>query len=162
SSTYFQNFAYTYDRVGNITQIANAASTSAYATTVFSYDQLYRLTVASTTAANSASATTSIAIADALPVTNRQSLTAVTSDAFSYSVPAGGANTLLIVQIILGADKSASLSATQNGAALTCQKIAGSTTRGYHFYCYLAAPVSGTFSISWSGGAQFQYNIFTL
>jgi YD repeat-containing protein len=48
-----QNFAYTYDAVGNITQIANAATTLSAATTTFSYDNLNRLLIASTTAASS-------------------------------------------------------------------------------------------------------------
>ena len=112
--------------------------------------------------ATSTPATTSPTILDSLPVTNRQSSVSVTSDSFSYTVPAGGTNKLLVVLLAMGADKSASLSATQNGASLTCQKISGSITRAYHFYCYLASPASGTFSISWSGGTVFQYSIFTL
>ena len=160
--TTIQNINYTYDPVGNITQIANVANTNAYNVTNFSYDQLNRLITASTTPVATASATTSIAIMDAIPIANRQSSAYVTSDAFMYAVPTGGGNKLLVVLLAMGSDKSASLAATQNGTALTCQKISGSITRAYHFYCYLASPASGTFSISWSGGTVFQYSIFTL
>ena len=154
-----QNLNYSYDSVGNITQIENVANTNTFAVTNFSYDQLNRLTLASMTPVT---ATTSIAIMDAVPITFRQSSTNVTSNSFTYTVPAGGTNKLLVVMLALGADKSASLSATQNGAPLTCQKISGPLIRAYHFYCYFAAPTSGTFSISWSGGSVFQYSIFTL
>ena len=40
--------------------------------------------------------------------------------------------------------------------------MTGPITRAYHFYCYLAAPQSGIFSISWSGSTNFQYSVFTL
>ena len=49
--TTIQNFAYTYDPVGNLTQIANTASTANGATVAYGYDSLNRLMSASTTAA---------------------------------------------------------------------------------------------------------------
>ncbi|MBI2474766.1 MAG: hypothetical protein HYV68_03620 [Candidatus Taylorbacteria bacterium] len=55
-----------------------------------------------------------------------------------------------------------SLTATQNGSALTCQIVPGPWTRSQHYICYRAAPTSGTFSISWSGASSYQYKIFTL
>jgi len=163
SSTYLQNFLYSYDPVGNISQIANTGSTTAYDITNFSYDQLNRLTVASTTPISTASATTTIAIADSLPVTVHQSATVVTSDAFPYTVPAGGTNKLLVVMVSVGnGGPTNAPTATQNGASLTCSSIPGSTTRGYNYVCYLAAPISGTFSIIWPTATEFQYSIFTL
>ncbi|MCP1846752.1 MULTISPECIES: glycine-rich domain-containing protein [unclassified Bradyrhizobium] len=48
-----QNYGYTYDAVGNMTQIANPATALSAATTTFSYDALNHLQSASTTAASS-------------------------------------------------------------------------------------------------------------
>ncbi|MCK4553521.1 hypothetical protein KAU19_00975 [Candidatus Parcubacteria bacterium] len=44
-----QDFHYTYDNVGNITQIVDSSDLNGAKTTVFTYDDLYRLTQASTT-----------------------------------------------------------------------------------------------------------------
>jgi len=46
---------YTYDKVGNITQIVDTSDTGSRATTSYGYDDLYRLTSASTTDATSTS-----------------------------------------------------------------------------------------------------------
>jgi RHS repeat-associated protein len=51
--TKVQDFAYTYDPVGNITLLNNTANSTANATTLFTYDALNRLLLASTTAAAS-------------------------------------------------------------------------------------------------------------
>ncbi len=48
-----QNLSYTYDAVGNITQIVDRSDTHGAATTTYTYDDLYRLTSASTTGASS-------------------------------------------------------------------------------------------------------------
>lgn len=182
-STYLQNFSYTYDSVGNFTQIANTASTSAAATTVFNYDQLNRLLRASTTAATSTpyqqnftydalgniltltnGATSSAAtpsILDTLPLTIRQSASSVTSHSFAYIVPSGGTNKLLVAYGVLGSDRSSSVAATQNGAALTCRWL-GTGTRAYHFICYLANPATGTFQLSWTGATNYEYTVLTL
>src|SRR5262249_5728492 len=48
-----QNFAYTYDPAGNLTQITDYATASSSAVTIFTYDALNRLLSASTTAATS-------------------------------------------------------------------------------------------------------------
>jgi RHS repeat-associated protein len=69
---------------------------------------------------------------------------------------------LLVVMLGLGADQGSSVVATQNGVSLTCQKTPGNLIRAYHYYCYLVAPTSGTFSISWPTGSGFQYGIYTL
>lgn len=47
-----QDLSYTYDGVGNITQIVDRSSTLSQATTSYEYDDLYRLTRASTTQAS--------------------------------------------------------------------------------------------------------------
>ena len=92
--TTIQNFTYTYDPVGNITQIANTASTTNSAT-----ELCYDSSIASRPPPDSPPA--SIAIIDALPVTYRQSSTYVTSDSFTYTVPTGGTNKLLVVVLAL-------------------------------------------------------------
>ncbi len=48
-----QNLTYTYDSVGNITQLVDASETVSAATTTYTYDDLNRLTAASTTVASS-------------------------------------------------------------------------------------------------------------
>ena len=97
-----------------------------------------------------------------LPVVSRLSSAIVTSDSFAYSVPSGGQNALLIILIALGDGNATPPAATQNSAPMTCERIAGPTIRAVHFYCYLAAPTSGTFQVSWSNPAVFQYSVFTL
>ena len=49
SSSHAQDLAYTYDAVGNITQIIDASSTSTSKTANYTYDDLYRLTQAAIT-----------------------------------------------------------------------------------------------------------------
>jgi RHS repeat-associated protein len=53
STGVIQNMDYTYDAVGNITNITDNSATGAGKDVVFGYDDLYRLTSASTTAASS-------------------------------------------------------------------------------------------------------------
>ena len=53
SPTVLQDITYTYDAVGNITNITDTSDTGAGKTVTFGYDDLYRLTSASTTAASS-------------------------------------------------------------------------------------------------------------
>ena len=67
-------------------------------------------------------------IMDALPVINRESATTATADTFLYNVPTGGTNKLLVALVALTVGKAAP-TATQNGTALTCQPIVGSSTR---------------------------------
>lgn len=50
NSAVLQDLRYTYDAVGNITSLADVASSSAQKTVLYGYDSLYRLTSASTTA----------------------------------------------------------------------------------------------------------------
>ncbi len=51
-SSGIQDITYTYDAVGNITQIADTSNTQARNTTAYAYDTLYRLTSAITTVAS--------------------------------------------------------------------------------------------------------------
>ena len=53
TTTMLQNISYTYDGVGNITQITDRSDTGAGKSVTFGYDDLHRLTLASTTAASS-------------------------------------------------------------------------------------------------------------
>jgi len=185
-ATSTQKLAYTYDPVGNITQIVNSASTSAQATTAYTYDTLNRLLSASAPSATSSpyaqtftydllgnitaiaptlysgdisgAATTSPTILDALPLTLHTG-TAITSDSWTYTVPSGGQNKLLVV---LFAGNSDPITASQNGSPLSCSRINGVIDRAYHTVCYLAAPTSGTFSISWINAGGYQASMFTL
>ena len=184
--TYIQTFAYTYDPVGNITQLSNTSSSTANATLVYAYDALNRLLSASTTAASStafsqiytydllgnlltlgapqtsqssSSATTSASILDTLSVTTHQFVG--TSDSFTYTVPAGGQNKLLVV---IGLRWYSDLSITQNGTAFDSithfAKSSGNTED--YFIATLAAPASGTFSISRPSTGYFDYIVLTL
>ncbi len=112
--------------------------------------------------ATSFNATTTPSITDTLPVTLHQSSTLVTSDSFSYTVPAGGSNKLFLVVGEMGADVRSTLSATLNGSALTCQSVSGPLIRAYPFLCYVASPLSGTFSMHWTGSSGFQYAVYTV
>lgn len=182
SGSLIQNFAYTYDAVGNITQIANTASTSAQATADYEYDILNRLVIASSTESSTpyitlfdydalgnitavgAEATSTVATAhpsimDSLPLTFRSG-EGVSSDSWTYTVPSGGQSKLLVVLLATGGNVSTT--ATQNGDALTCTKITGYVARGYHTVCYLDDPSSGTFAVSWSGSGTYQGSMFTL
>lgn len=51
SEPWIQHIEYTYDIVGNITQIADTSGTQNAVTTLYTYDDLYRLLAASTTVA---------------------------------------------------------------------------------------------------------------
>jgi RHS repeat-associated protein len=181
-----QDFAYTYDPVGNITQLANTANAaSSSATTVFTYDSLNRLLSASTTAATSTpylqlysydslgniqslggasspGTPSAPSILDTTPLTVHHAVTSA-SDSFTYTVPAGGANKLLVVEILSnGAFNPSSI--TLNGVAATIG-VHGTDGSGQHFlytYGYLAAPTSGTFSLSFPAAQTFDYVVFTV
>ena len=157
--TTIQNIGYTYDPVGNITQIANTANTNAYAVTNFSYDQLNRLTVASTTPVSAAQATTSIAILDPFPLALYQT-PLETSDSRWYSVPAGGSNKLFLVLLTNG--NATAPTATLNGASLTFVRINGTANEAYYYVGYLANPSSGVFSITWSPSTNSDYTLLTV
>lgn len=183
--SYTQDFAYTYDAVGNITQIANTANASSSATVQYIYDQLNRLTSASTTVATSTpyslsytydalgnilniatgvtsgistGATTTPSILDTLNLTIH-TFTG-TSDSFSYTVPSGGTSKLLVVLALVSNPNT--VSATQNGSALTVSQAPGTANRAYPWIGYLANPSSGTFSLSLSSSGTVDYVVMTL
>ncbi len=101
-------------------------------------------------------------IADTLNVTNRVSTTG-SSDSFTYTVPAG-TNQVLIVIIEYS---SGTFSATQNGTSLTMvqNNTAGQCDGTFAVnseFAYLVAPTSGTFTLTKGGVIGTQYTIFTV
>jgi YD repeat-containing protein len=189
-NTSIQKFGYTYDSVGNITQIANTASSSAAATVVYAYDALNRLTSGSTIAASSSpftklytydalgnitasgssasssSSATPPTIMDTIPSSSlMHDAEAVTSESFSYTVPSGGSNKLLMV---LFGDNSATgpTSITQNGTDFTSSPYPSDG----NLFAWNAKPLdrvpckpsSGTFSMSWGGTTYSEMAVFTV
>jgi RHS repeat-associated protein len=190
NSTSIQKFAYTYDSVGNITQIASTASSTAAATTVFTYDTLNRLLSASTTAASSSpytqsytydplgnllgmgviqSATSSIAstsaptILDTLTLTTHENALGNGSTSFTYNVPAGGVNKLLVV-LCACYSPNGGLSATQNGISLAnfTRIDDGNIQPSNYSFSYLANPTSGTFVWSDTNHGEDLFVVFTV
>jgi Salmonella virulence plasmid 65kDa B protein len=107
-------------------------------------------------------ATAAPSILDTTPLTLHQAAN-TTSDSFPYTVPAGGTNKLLVVEV--GANDSAPPSSmTLNGVVLTVKSF-GTNGSGQFFgysYGYLAAPTSGTFTITWPAARFFDYVPFTM
>jgi RHS repeat-associated protein len=188
STTYIQKFAYTYDPVGNITQLNNFASASSSAATAYVYDALNRLTSAAASASSSpytqqftydslgnmltnvlssssATSTPTVpSILDTLLLTNHILPTncSGSSDSFSYTVPAGGTTKLLLV-LVGTTDNVANPTATQNGVSLAAfTRVPGTVDRAFYWYSYLAAPTSGTFSINFAGAECADYWVMTL
>jgi len=125
--------SYIYDALGNMLSLTSGATTTPYLNPT---------------------------ILDTLPVTYRN-FASVTNDSFTYTVPSGGSNKMLIVQLALGGGRTPTV--TQNGSSVPMTQISGSITRANHWYGYLANPSTGTFSISWTGGASgVQYSVMTL
>ena len=182
--TTIQNFAYTYDPVGNITQIANTASTTnsgdrramhtmrsivsplrhrprrlqrpMYST--FAYDLLGNIL----SIANGATTTSAVyrppsSTAFHSPSTKHRSSS---SDSRSYTVPAGGSNKLFLVLLTNG--NSTAPTATLNGASLTFVRINGTANEAYYFVGYLANPTSGTFTMNWSPSTNSDYTLLTV
>jgi YD repeat-containing protein len=186
NSTSIQKFSYTYDPVGNITQLTNYASSTAAASLSYSYDTLNRLLGATTNSASSSpftqnytydilgniitspvayatsTATTSPSILDTTPLTVRAAVN-TTSDSISYTVPSGGNNKLLVV--LMGKNQTSDPNPTMalNGASLTTGRYFN--TQGNlaaYFYGYLAAPTSGTFQVTFPQPTYADYVIFTV
>jgi RHS repeat-associated protein len=87
-TTVYQNLSYTYDAVGNITHMADTASTSAKRIVDYTYDGLYRLTNASTT--NSQTGATSSQTFSYNPIgdlTNKSDLGNYTYTTSTYANP---------------------------------------------------------------------------
>lgn len=183
--TSIQNFAYTYDAVGNITQIANTASSTAKATIIYSYDALNRLLIANGTNASSSpyaqffaydalgnptAATTtqySAGVTASWPtLADTPNLTlhfihAGTSNSFTYTVPSGTSQELLIM-IHDGSD-NITPSGTQNGSAITFKKsVCSGNANVNEWFGYLQNPSTGTNSLSLGGTATVDYYVMTL
>ena len=80
-----QNIAYTYDKVGNITQITDNSDTGAGKAITFSYDDLNRLTFASTTAASSTPFKHSFAYSSIGNITAMATSTGTGTTTYSYA-----------------------------------------------------------------------------
>jgi Salmonella virulence plasmid 65kDa B protein/FG-GAP-like repeat len=102
--------------------------------------------------------TTSLAIMDTLPLTVH-TVASVTSTSFTYTVPAGGSNQVEIIEM---GTQGNTVTATQNGSAMTCAKAMNGNTWGTHWYCWLPAPTSGTLQINWSAASSADFVVFTL
>jgi hypothetical protein len=138
-----------------------SASSSPY-TESFTYDVLGNiLTSTLTNGSSTGSSAGSPTILDTLNISLRH-LPAVTADSFSYTVPSGNGNKLLGVWVTDN-DETNAPTATLNGASTaTFTKVAGTADRAAYWYSYLAAPVSGTFQINFSGVTNGDYEVFTL
>src|SRR5258708_5511002 len=101
-------------------------------------------------------------IVDTLNVTNRVSTTG-SSDSFTYTVPAGSNQVLMVVIEY----SSGTFSATQNGASLTMvqNNTVGQCDGTFAVnseFAYLIAPTSGTFTLNKGGVIGTMYSIFTV
>jgi RHS repeat-associated protein len=182
-SVSIQKFAYTYDPVGNLTEIDNTASTSAAAMVAYSYDNLNRLLSAVTTSASSSPysntytydalgnitqivsststtviSTSSPAILDTLNLT-RHAPGIVTSDSFSYTVPNGGNNKVLMLW--LAGYSGTNYSATQNGSPIAITRVQNGNAAS-EMYGYLVNPSSGTFNVSSNIAGGVDYYVYTV
>jgi Salmonella virulence plasmid 65kDa B protein len=91
------------------------------------------------------SSTTSPSILDTLPLTAHQAGFGI-SDSFSYTVPSGGQNKMMLV-LMFANDRN--YTATQNGVPLTVNKITVNNAQlSALSYMYLPNPTSGTFSLT--------------
>jgi RHS repeat-associated protein len=65
--------------------------------------------------------------------------------------------------VLLGRGSPGVPTVTQNGASATCAELdGGSVQENYLYYCYLAAPTTGTFSLTMNSSNQFFYVVMTL
>jgi hypothetical protein len=93
---------------------------------------------------------TAPSILDTLPVTY-QTITGTNGTTFTYTVPSGGTNKMLVTQFCLGGGRTPTV--TQNGVNVPLTQISGSSDRCLHWYGTLANPTSGTFSLTWTGSS---------
>jgi YD repeat-containing protein len=89
-----------------------------------------------------------------------------TSDSFNYTVPSGGTNKVLVVLLSGGAASASAhtITVSQNGVSVPMNELdGGSVNQAYMAYGVLAAPTSGTFSASWTGGFDhYTFTVFTV
>jgi hypothetical protein len=82
-------------------------------------------------------------------------------DSFSYTVPSGGSNKLLVVFVARG--DAVAPTATLNGVSLsTFTRYTSNEERFYHYYAYLANPSSGVFALTLNSMSQADYVVMTL
>ncbi len=89
----------------------------------------------------------------------KRNISAGTTDSFTYTVPGGGSNKLLI---IMGGFQGTTPTVTQNGASVTMAAVAGTFDRVKPYVGYLAAPTTGTLSVTLSGSGYADYVVMTL
>jgi len=105
-------------------------------------------------------------ILDTIPSSGlMHSLQGGTSISFSYTVPSGGENKLLIV--MWSGSNATPTAMTLNGTSFASSAYvwpASSCAPGmtYHWYAYLAAPTSGTFNMQWSATENANIAAFTV
>jgi RHS repeat-associated protein len=102
-------------------------------------------------------------ILDTLPLTVHANAIGSGSTSFTYTVPSGGSNKLLVILCACNAPNS-SLSATQNGTSLaTFTRIDNGTINVTNWsFSYLATPSSGTFVFNNTNNSAAAFVVFTL
>jgi RHS repeat-associated protein len=179
--TTIQNFAYTYDPVGNLTQIANTASTVNNGTVAYGYDSLNRLTSASTTAAsstpyiqyfsydnlgnllsvsNGATTTTGTTMPTIIASSTDRAPGQSSSDSFSFNAGATSSNTVLL--LMFEGPGGAPTSATYNGQSLTIHSWSGLSSNDADGYLVNPAPGNHTFTVNYPNQGNVQYRVFVL
>jgi hypothetical protein len=102
-------------------------------------------------------------IMDTLNLPSHTTLCGITSDSFSYTVPSGGANKLLLVLVRKNFEAHAPSSATLNGVSLAAfTRTPGTVNRGILWYSYLTAPTSGTFQINFPESTCYDIVLMTV
>ena len=177
-----QDLNYTYDPVGNITQIVNAANNLTAGTTTYTYDNLNRLLSAAFTPLSTSSAAapynqafTYDLLGNIHTLTNSatQSLNPTviatsadrapgvsTSDSFAFNAGATSTNTLLVVAF--AGSGGAPTSATYNGQSLTIHNWTGQYGTEALGYLVNPAPGSHVFNISYPNQASPLYRVLVL
>ena len=174
-----QDFAYTYDPVGNITQLTNNATTTNSASVTYQYDALNRLVAATTISAvsspyaqvfsydplgNILSITTDTSTSSSTPIIIATSTDRApglsTSDSFAFNAGATSSNTLLLVAF--EGSGGVPTSATYNGQSLTLHSWTGQIGSDALGYLVNPAPGSHTFSISYPNQSQPLYRVLVL
>lgn len=87
AASILQDINYTYDAVGNITQIADNSATGAGKTVAYTYDDLNRLTIASTTAASSTPFRHTYTYSNIGNITNKSNTGDYSYDEIGYANP---------------------------------------------------------------------------
>ena len=174
-----QDFTYTYDPVGNITQLTNNATTTNSASVTYQYDALNRLISATTISAvsspyaqvfsydplgNILAITTDTSTSSSTPTiiatsTDRAPGLSI-SDSFAFNAGATSSNTLLL--LAFEGSGGVPTSATYNGQSLTLHSWTGQVGSDALGYLVNPTPGSHTFSISYPNQSQPLYRLLVL